>query len=291
MNKSQHPSTQNVTKVGFLNRITAKILFRSVIFLLHHIYKQSDENKFSATKHKRMINLSKTAAKLFNAITFFVDDRTRFNYSVEAKYESCKILIRPFVFSEIIMVSGLWETYVRRFLFENIHKGDVIVDVGANIGIYAIPLSRKVRKVIAFEPNPICYNMLRNSTHLNQIDNLTIFENAVSESRKTISYTMAKVPMNSSVTDSNNGHIMKIDSVDLDTFLQNEDRMDWLLIDVEGYELNVLKGASKILYKYAPKIIVEIIDENVAEAREFLVQHGYRVTNLGTIYYYAAKPE
>lgn len=67
-----------------------------MIFLLHRIYKKSDAQKFSTAKHKRMINLSKRAAKAFNRLTFFVSERSRFNYVIAADFESCKILMRPF---------------------------------------------------------------------------------------------------------------------------------------------------------------------------------------------------
>lgn len=189
------------------------------------------------------------------------------------------------------MVSGLWEMYVRSFLFKSVKAEDIIVDVGAKIGIYAIPLSKKGKKVIAFEPNPICCAMLRSSAGLNKINNLAIFENAVSETKKIIRYKLAEVPMNSSITDSVTDNVIEINGIDLYSILADEEKLDWLLIDVEGYEVNVLRGASKILQKYSPKLIIEIIVENLSEAKEFLSQHGYRLHHLGTIYYYAIKSD
>lgn len=275
-----------------LSSLIAKILVKALMFLARCIYKPSQGNKYSDSKlpySSHIIKLYYSAEKLFNFIELFVGEPTKYNFTIPVQYDSCTILMRPFVFSEIIMVSGLWERDVHEFLYGRIRQDDVVIDVGANIGIYAIPLSRKVKKVIAFEPNSICCRMLRDSAQLNKIDNLVIYENAVDEFRKTILYEMSRVPMNSGVADSLGENVISVKSIDLDSALQYEHRLDWLLIDVEGHELSVIKGACNILQKHSPKLIIEIRNENIDQAKPFLRERGYSLRKLGGMYYYGTK--
>jgi hypothetical protein len=113
-----------------------------------------------------MVNLSILASHVFRILAVFINKKAKHNYTISVDYQGCKLLIRPFMFSEILLVSGLWEPYVRSTL-EQATKDDVIVEVGANIGIYAVPLAKKVRKVIAFEPRPKTAEILERTIKLN----------------------------------------------------------------------------------------------------------------------------
>jgi hypothetical protein len=61
----------------------------------------------------------------------------------------------------------------------------------------------------------------------------------------------------------------------LDTALALENRVAWLIIDVEGYEVNVLNAARSILQKYSPKIIIEA--HHVDKVKEILKSERYRI--------------
>jgi len=74
------------------------------------------------------------------------------------------------------MVSGLWEIYVKSVLYKEVKNDDTIVDVGANIGVYAIPLAKRVSKVIAVEPHPKTSEMLEKSIELNQLPNIVLIK-------------------------------------------------------------------------------------------------------------------
>ena len=62
-----------------------------------------------------------------------------------------------------------------------------------------------------------------------------------------------------------------------------------LLIDVEGFEVDVLKGASNILQKYHPKIIIEIASYNLKSVNVILTAEGYLLKSLFRNYYFACK--
>ena len=66
------------------------------------------------------------------------------------------------------------------------------------------------------------------------------------------------VPMNSGITTPHKvDSTIEIETVDLDTALASEDRIDWILIDVENFEVSVINGATKTLEIHSPNIILE----------------------------------
>jgi hypothetical protein len=98
--------------------------------------------------------------------------------------------------------------------------------------------------------------------------------------------------MESGITTTNGKDLhstIEIETIDLDTALIMENKIDWLLIDVEGFEVNVLNGAINILRKYSPKIIIEVFHHNIDKVNEILRNEGYSITHLFDIYYYAVK--
>ena len=141
----------------------ARLIYFLCRFLIRCIYRQPTVASFSAKKHTKMVNLSLYLYKVFNLVLMVVSKKTRHNYTMAVNYEGCKLLIRPFIIIEIVMVSGLWEIYMKPILDKELKSSDVIVDVGANIGVYTIPLARRTSKVIAFEPHPKTSEMLEKS--------------------------------------------------------------------------------------------------------------------------------
>lgn len=277
-----------------LTQAYAAFLYHLFIFLAKRIYKPRKAALFSSSKHGRMLKMSAFAAKIFNLMIAGVDETTKHNFTMSVDYQGSILVIRPFIYSEVIMVSGLWEPPVKAFLEEETKKNEVIVDVGANIGVYVIPLARRVGKVIAFEPHPKTHEMLEKSIELNHIHNVKLIRRAIGHSEKKISFHLTDTPMHSSFIPTNNtkiGSVLETESIDLDTALAGEDRVDWLIIDVEGFEAEVLTGAIKTLTEHSPRIIVESLDFDILST--ILTNEGYSITNLYstpyTTYYYAIK--
>jgi FkbM family methyltransferase len=266
----------------------ARLIFRLFIFL-SSAYKLPTQKTFVAAKHERMVSLSVFASHVFRILVMMINKKTKNNYTISVDYQGCKLLIRPFIFSEVLLVSGLWEPYVRSTL-EEAAKDDVIVEVGANIGIYAVPLAKRVRKVIAFEPHPKTAEILERTIKLNSLNNIVLVKRPVADSKRKVLFGLAASPMDSGINASKKIEtIIKIEGIDLDAALIGENRVDWLLIDVEGFEVDVLKGASTILRKYHPKIIIEIASYNVKSVNVILKAEGYLITYLFRNYYFAYK--
>jgi FkbM family methyltransferase len=277
---------------SFLIKIYAKFLYSGSMFILKCLYQNRKSSSFSKEKHDKMIGLARIAEKLFNLFIIGINKEQRSSCTIVANYESCKLFIRPFILSEILMVSGLWEPYVKRVVDIEANEDDIVVDVGANIGVYAIPLAKKVAKVIAFEPHPKTSGILESNVILNNINNVEVIKKAVGHSNKKVLYRLSVIPPYSGIASTNlkkNDSIVELEGITLDTALMNENKIDWLFIDVEGFELDVLEGARNILLRYSPKIIIESYPQNIDKVSKMLLSAGYTLSRLYSFYYYARK--
>src|SRR5918995_1318644 len=87
----------------------AKVIFLLVLFILRLTYRGSETSKFSVDKHNRMVKLNRLAEKIFNLLVSRIGKAEKYDYTIAVDYEGSALLVRPFIFSEVIMVSGRWE--------------------------------------------------------------------------------------------------------------------------------------------------------------------------------------
>jgi FkbM family methyltransferase len=151
------------------------------------------------------------------------------------------------------------------------HEGDIVVDVGAHIGQYTILASRRVGltgQVISIEPEPRNFEILKRNISLNQLCNVKPVACAAysshtktklflpeEESGRTIYNTVMKERAG------NNGRYVEVDTATLDSVLESLglSKVNWIKIDVEGAELEVLRGACNILAESNKvRVLVEI---------------------------------
>jgi FkbM family methyltransferase len=137
--------------------------------------------------------------------------------------------------------------------------GDTAVDVGANVGTHSIMMSRAVGpggRVIAFEPVPSTAWLMRENLALNRIENVALHEAAVSEEPATVEmnvFDQRYSAWNSRGAASNDGispvAVVEVPAVTLDDALACEgvERVAFLKIDVEGFELEALNGVRRLL--------------------------------------------
>jgi len=159
--------------------------------------------------------------------------------------------------------TGTYEKGVLTFLSNCLKKGDVFIDVGANIGLMAIHASRCVGntgKVIAVEANPLTIPILEKNVSLNDSSNISIVNKALGAVQgKGIIYENRSVNRGGASLvinqDAEKGH--SIDILPLDEVFDHASSVKVIKIDVEGYELEVLKGAQKLIAAHRPILIVE----------------------------------
>lgn len=156
------------------------------------------------------------------------------------------------------------------FLKRNLKEGDVFVDVGANIGGYTLVAARLVGetgKVIAFEPVKFVYDRLCFNIDLNKLGNVSAEKSALYKESGTLTLHVSdreNMGMSSIFHhDTESGQTEKADAIALDDYIKTSGikKIKLIKIDVEGAELEALKGMQRILRDLRPIIIAEVSDE------------------------------
>jgi FkbM family methyltransferase len=141
------------------------------------------------------------------------------------------------------------------FFISYLKKGDTVVDIGANIGtltLLSASLVEEDGKVYSFEPNPRTYKYLLKNIKLNGFNNIGTFCMALGDKTSVAELAdLSSDDMNHILSDkSENIRTINIKLSRLDDLLTSSiKKINLLKIDVEGYELFVLKGAEKLLEK------------------------------------------
>jgi FkbM family methyltransferase len=156
-----------------------------------------------------------------------------------------------------------------QFLKENCKPGDIVLDIGAHLGVFAVAAAmytNRSGKVYAFEPTSSTNNLLKKTIQYNKLENIVFprKEAVGKESGKTYFYVSDVEGDNSNSLVSHvrdrNLHSEEIDVVSVDGFAEkmNLEKINFLKIDAEGAEFDVLKGAAKTLQNYRPVCILSI---------------------------------
>lgn len=195
-----------------------------------------------------------------------------------------------------ILTTGVYEPEVSSLLTELLSKNNVAVNVGANVGIWTLFMTERFRNlehVYAVEPHPVAFHFLeKNVAEQVSKGRVTLLNCGCSENSDSLDFSFSnEIPEYSSI--GNVAHPsakqyrmekMKIPVKPLDDLLRDETReIGLLLIDVEGHELQVLKGSKKIIEKWKPNILFEVEKEllssessELIEIEDFLQGLGYR---------------
>lgn len=154
-------------------------------------------------------------------------------------------------------------SHLEAILFEQICKdGDIVFEVGANIGAHTVNLSKLVGKgvVFAFEPQRMVFQSLCANLAINSISNVIAFQEAVSDENGTIlipEYDFSKNNNFGGINIENTQKGTPVHKQKLDNFVNKINRLKLLKIDVEGMEIGVLQGAKELVKKFKPIIYVE----------------------------------
>jgi FkbM family methyltransferase len=201
--------------------------------------------------------------------------------------------------------TGKWDDHLLTLsgLFHSGIQSPVILDIGANLGAYSIPMAKSVSStggtVYAFEPQRLIYYQLCGNILLNSLDNVYAFNQAVGDYNGTIPMPEINYQTNNNIgafsfnksfreihgieSSMSTGHtevpIIRLDSMEL------QKSPCLIKIDVEGFELNVLKGAGNFLEQHGfPPILFEAwtTDWYTIEKKalfDFVTNLGYQITS------------
>jgi len=159
-------------------------------------------------------------------------------------------------------------------------KDWIIVDVGANFGIYALRASKMVGKnglVIAIEPEPLNFKILKQHARINRITNIRLINSAIGDRVGTVNLYLNGNASHSIKQPGYDGKYAKVPIVTLDHVIKllKINHVDLLKIDAEGAELDVLIGLNKLQPK---RIVMEYHgQENAQKVSILLKSLGYKV--------------
>lgn len=174
-----------------------------------------------------------------------------------------------------------------------IKNSKVCIDVGANIGIVTIWMAKNCEKVYSFEPEENNILRFRENLEANNIKNVELVQKAVSDQNSNSLFFLFDSYGHHSLSDKHVSSIVKttkVETVRLDSFIaeMSVDEIDFLKIDTEGYELEVLKGAVNLLQDHKIKIIafehspvlLKKQNRNIFEVIDFLKTYDYSIFRL-----------
>lgn len=162
------------------------------------------------------------------------------------------------------------------FINEFVSPGKTVIDIGANLGLYlyAFEQSGKHKRIIGFEPIPILHKRL---TKL--FPDLEVYRNAVSGKNETQQF---KIPFINHRAYQTRGTLenfteegetacenFDVECVTLDSFTEkhNVKNVGLIKIDIEGHEMNAIRGASTIIRRDQPVLMVEIEQRHHGDLR------------------------
>jgi FkbM family methyltransferase len=148
------------------------------------------------------------------------------------------------------------------------------VDVGAQSGEYTLPVAKFLTQgqVWAFEPEPQHFRRLSHDVAKEHIKNVMLFPLAVSSN-----YRIDTIDVSYGVLGQSGP---QVSTVILDDLLSSRPRVDVIKIDVEGHELDVLSGCTRIISRLKPVFIVEVhfqkYNVSLDKVNSFFRKRGYR---------------
>lgn len=199
-------------------------------------------------------------------------------------------LIDPVDYISIhIFKNGIYEEKFLSFLERHLSRRGVMLDIGANVGNHSLYLHDTFKNVYAFEPNPVALEKLKLHIAKNSLENITTFPVGLSDVAETLSF---ESPPSTNLgmgrflrTDQEIPGTTKVlqlrteigDRILLDHGIEG---VDFIKIDVEGFEIEVMRGLRNTIQRDKPVIAFEWhgrarSQEEFSQIRDMLVGYKY----------------
>lgn len=179
-------------------------------------------------------------------------------------------------------------------------NGNVVLDLGANIGYYTLMEGKKIGnfgKIYAVEPDPRNIEFLNKNIKINCLDNIVEFEQAAISNREAkVEFVLSSKTNLSSFhaeKDKKNFKSIIVQTYDLGKYLKNKKRVDLIRMDIEGHEIEVFDSLIKFSREYKDHLPYKIIFEThfpiykkkkeyVIEIFNQIFETGYKIKYLSS---------
>jgi len=176
-------------------------------------------------------------------------------------------------------IRGDYESYKTEAFLNNFSSGSIFFDIGSHIGYYssiAAVINNGMGSIFAFEPRPMNIKFFRKHMKINNFQNVTLIEAAVGATDGFVQFDEKHGSATGFVSQDGN---IRVRQVSIDRMVK-EGQLPvpgFIKIDVEGGEIEVLKGLKFVVTSARPKILVATHTPACLKfAEEFLNSHNYR---------------
>ena len=205
------------------------------------------------------------------------------------------------VLSNIIREGNIWEEHLIDLGKKFINKNSVVLEGGGNLGTHTLLYSKLAEKVYVFEPMELTNKLLNNTIKINNLNNVIISDKGLSNKNEYQFWSWA-CPDNIAASGLKGGslgphskHNVEFKGIDntkpvelitIDSL--NLEKLDFIKLDVEGYEVKAIEGGLNTIKKLKPVIVLEHWNShcgdtslvNVKNTYKFLLDIGYSVQQI-----------
>ncbi len=193
--------------------------------------------------------------------------------------------------SKCLVRRGIHEETLTKFVINEIKKGDVVLDVGANIGYYTLIFAKIVGEnghVFAFEPEPSNFNLLKKNVMVNNYRNVSLEKIVISNKNGNTKLYLSKTNAGSHriyLSNTVKNNFINVEMKTLDEYFKNNsirDKISFIKMDVEGSEIGVIKGMNSILENKKLTVMLEFDPRQIKnygaspeDLLNILANHGF----------------
>ena len=157
------------------------------------------------------------------------------------------------IITQMLSTFGVYESLETEVVKKLIKKGDVVLDIGANVGYYTLIFAKLVGeegKVFAFEPDPDNFALLEKNVEVNCYRNVVLVQKAIANKTGVVRlYLCEDNKGNHRICDARDAReSIAVEAIRLDDYFEAyNEKIDFIKIDIEGAEQEALLGASSLL--------------------------------------------
>lgn len=184
----------------------------------------------------------------------------------------------------------IWEKKIYKIYEKLLDKNYVALDIGSYIGTHTLPMAMFAKEVIAFEPNPYIFSILKANVMANEFNNIVFTPYALSDENGMAEFDcrFSGTSRFKSLVKKHRGEVEQVVTKRLDDLYPNISNCNFIKLDVEGAEFSVLDGAKEFIERNRPCIIMEVFKtiEKKNKLDEWCVNNGYSCASLACDDYY-----
>ena len=215
---------------------------------------------------------------------------------IKARYGDLYIIKNDSYIGRSLKEYGEWGQGEIEIYETCIKKNSCVIEVGSHIGSLTLPISKLCSSVFAFEPQRTIFQLLNTNLCINNIHNVYAYMNAVGSENKQI--ILKEIDYNNvdvvhgintggiklnQLQSPSNGYLIPM--VKLDDVIPPESYVSFIKVDAETMELEVIKGAERIIKKDRPIMYLESNPNSDMKLEEYVKGLGYKIYAHAPNYY------